>query len=207
MPIISYEGKIYNTIQIGEQCWLKENLDVGIMISSPENQYNNTLVEKYCYGNQESNCAVFGGLYQWDEAMQYSNQPGNQGICPEGWHIPDNEDWCELSYFVDSTFNCNSNYCDGIVAGTNLKATNSWNLGGNGSNISGFTALASGYYSSLEFQFLDAGNAANFWSSHDFTPGTSWVWVLYTNQPNICRTDILKTEGYSVRCIKNPNTY
>ncbi|MBK7173784.1 MAG: hypothetical protein IPH84_11245 [Bacteroidales bacterium] len=206
-PTLIYGGKTYNTILIGEQCWLKENLDVGIMISSLENQYNNNLVEKYCYGNQESNCAVFGGLYQWDEAMQYSNLPGNQGICPEGWHIPDNEDWCELSYFVDSTFNCNSNYCDGIVAGTNLKASNSWNSGGNGSNSSGFTALASGYYSSLEISFLENGNAAHFWSSQDFSPGTAWMWGLYTNQPNICRTDILKTEGYSVRCIKNPNTY
>jgi hypothetical protein len=48
---VSYEGKTYNTVLIGDQCWLKENLDVGEMIQGASNQTNNSIIEKYCYGN------------------------------------------------------------------------------------------------------------------------------------------------------------
>ena len=92
-PTVEYFGKIYNTVQIGDQCWFKENLDVGTMIISDSNhtgfqQTDNNVIEKYCYGNDEANCNAYGGLYEWTEAMQYVTTEGTQGICPSGWHIP-----------------------------------------------------------------------------------------------------------------------
>jgi len=86
---MEYEGKTYHTAQIGTQCWLKENLNVGTFISSRilEDASNNGIIEKYCYGNLLNNCDVYGGLYQWGEAMKYSTTEGEQGICPSGWHI------------------------------------------------------------------------------------------------------------------------
>ena len=87
-PTVTYLGKIYNTVQIGNQCWLKENLDVGTMISGSKRQNNNDTIEKYCYNNNPAMCDTFGGLYQWNEAMQYTTTPGTKGICPSGWHIP-----------------------------------------------------------------------------------------------------------------------
>jgi len=83
---VNYGGKAYNTVLIGDQCWLKENLDIGTMITSSPS--NNGIIEKYCYGNIESNCDIYGGLYQWDEAMQYATIEGAKGICPDGWYIP-----------------------------------------------------------------------------------------------------------------------
>ncbi|NWF89885.1 MAG: hypothetical protein HXY50_10545 [Ignavibacteriaceae bacterium] len=63
-------GAYYNTIQIGTQCWLKENLNAGLMRLSSQNSSNNGIIEKYCYNDIESGC-MDGGYYRWNEAMQY----------------------------------------------------------------------------------------------------------------------------------------
>ncbi|MBK7631803.1 MAG: hypothetical protein IPJ23_14075 [Ignavibacteriales bacterium] len=97
---VSYGGKDYNTVLIGNQCWLKENLNVGTMINSTGSgflQTNNGIIEKYCYDNNPANCEIYGGLYEWPEAMQYSTTPGSQEICPLGWHIPTLADFQTLS--------------------------------------------------------------------------------------------------------------
>ena len=84
------DGKTYPTVQIGTQCWMAWNLNVGSMIPYTQEMANNGTVEKYCYDNSTSNCDVYGGLYQWDEIMNYSTTPGTTGLCPPvtGWHLP-----------------------------------------------------------------------------------------------------------------------
>jgi len=82
------DGKTYNTVLIGTQCWMRENLNIGTRIDGSQNQTDNGTIEKYCYDDLESNCDIYGGLYQWDEAMQYVTTQGVQGICPAGWHLP-----------------------------------------------------------------------------------------------------------------------
>ena len=64
IPTVDYGGKTYNTVKIGSQCWLKENLDVGTMILSSQNPSNNGVIEKYCYNDLLSNCTIYGGIYQ-----------------------------------------------------------------------------------------------------------------------------------------------
>jgi uncharacterized protein (TIGR02145 family) len=86
--IITYAGQTYNTVLIGSQCWLKENLNLGTRIDGSSDQTNNSTIEKYCYDDNDANCTTYGGLYQWNEAMQYVTTAGTQGICPTGWHIP-----------------------------------------------------------------------------------------------------------------------
>ena len=68
---MTYAGKTYNTVQIGTQCWLRENLDVGTMVLGAQTKPTTSTIEKYCYNNNPVNCATYGGLYQWNEAMQY----------------------------------------------------------------------------------------------------------------------------------------
>ncbi|MDP1623438.1 MAG: FISUMP domain-containing protein [Bacteroidales bacterium] len=87
-PAVTYEGQVYNTIQIFSQCWLKENLNVGSMINGSQNQTNNGILEKYCHSNNPDSCIKYGGLYQWDEMMQYVTQQGSRGICPPDWLRP-----------------------------------------------------------------------------------------------------------------------
>ena len=80
---------------IGETEWMTVNLNVGTMIPASVPQTDNGLIEKYCLNNKEANCAVYGGLYQWDELMAYLGN-GAQGICPDGWQVPTLTDWYRL---------------------------------------------------------------------------------------------------------------
>jgi len=83
-------------------------------------------MEKYCYNSDTNNCTIFGGLYQWDEMMQYNTQQGVQGICPQGWHIPTDEEWKILEGAVDSHYEIGAQIWSlyglrGYDAGKNLK--------------------------------------------------------------------------------------
>ena len=66
-------------MQIGSQCWLRENLDVGTMVLGAQEQTDNGTIEKYCYDDNPANCATYGGLYQWNEAMQYDTTARGAG--------------------------------------------------------------------------------------------------------------------------------
>lgn len=96
----SRDWQVYKTVQIGNQLWMDENLNYGTQINGSQNQLNNEIVEKYCYGNNELNCNTYGGLYQWDEMMQYVTKEGAQGICPKGWHLPSDEEWSTLTNYL-----------------------------------------------------------------------------------------------------------
>ncbi len=91
--IDSRDGKSYTTVQIGNQCWMAENLNIGTIVNGSNNQTDNGTIEKYCYGNNTSNCDTYGGLYQWSEMMQYVTTASTQGICPTGWHLPTDDEW------------------------------------------------------------------------------------------------------------------
>jgi hypothetical protein len=84
------------TVTIGNQVWMTENLDVGTMITGVTDMTDNGILEKYCYDDDPANCAIYGGLYQWDEMMQYVNTGGVQGICPVGFHLPTDIEWQTL---------------------------------------------------------------------------------------------------------------
>ncbi len=99
-PLV-YGGQTYATVLIGTQCWMAENLNIGGMISGSVEQVNNGTIEKYCYNNFPSMCGYLGGLYKYNEAMNY-NSSERQGICPDGWHIPSDEDWKYLEGNLDS---------------------------------------------------------------------------------------------------------
>ena len=137
VPSLTYGGQVYHTVLIGNQCWMKENLNIGTMINGSLDQTNNDTIEKYCYLNDTANCAIYGGLYQWDEMMQYIATEGAKGICPTGWHIPSTSDWNELVAGLGGD----------NIAGGSLKEEDSihWlnpNVGAN--NASGFTGFGSG---------------------------------------------------------------
>ncbi|MCD4666000.1 MAG: hypothetical protein K8R68_12075, partial [Bacteroidales bacterium] len=84
-PTVYYHGQTYNTVLIGSQCWMKENL-------------NYETGNSWCYNNDTSNCNTYGRLYDWiaimnGEASSNSVPSGVQGICPNGWHLPSDEEW------------------------------------------------------------------------------------------------------------------
>ena len=87
------DNQTYPTVLIGTQCWMAKNMNIGTRIDGMNNMSNTGTIEKYCTTNLETNCDVYGGLYQWSEMMQYSTTPGAQGICTPGWHIPTDDEW------------------------------------------------------------------------------------------------------------------
>ncbi len=186
--LLLYEGKYYETVQINTQCWFKENLNVGTKISSVGNQIDNITIEKYCYNDLESNCNTYGGLYQWDEAMQYVTTEGVQGICPTGWHLP--------TYVELNTLKTN------VIDGNSLKAVGQGTGSGIGTNSVGFSALISGYLTSGGGSFYDIDYSATYWSSSVDGYYASGL-GLYARTSSIGLGTYEFYSGYSIRCLKN----
>lgn len=216
-------GGYYRTVLIGAQCWLKDNLNVGTMIGSKladnatvQNQTSGVVaIEKYCYtyvqqGNASqittgtADCAVYGALYQWAEAVQYSNDVtltsgtevagGNiQGICPTGWHLPSSTELVTMSTYLGGD----------SVAGTVIKETGMvyWNYGSPGTNTSGFTALGAGRCTSGNFD--SRGVVAYFWST--LAQGSN---NAYWRRPHYATATFTnsyssRADGYNVRCLRD----
>ncbi len=207
-PTVEYEGQVYNTIQIFSQCWLRENLNVGTMIQGNENMTDNGILEKYCYNNKSDSCAKYGGLYQWDEMMQYTTQPGTQGICPPGWYLPTDEEWKVLEGAVDSQYGIGDPEWDqvwpierGYDVGTNLKTTGGWISGGNGTDLYGFSALPGGGRSSGYFVWV--GTYGYWFSSTEYDNLVAMDRRINYDVPGVFRGGDQKYYGTSVRCVKD----
>jgi uncharacterized protein (TIGR02145 family) len=211
-PTVTYDGQVYNTIQIFGQCWLKENLNVGTMIPETQSMSNNIVIEKYCYNNEQDSCTKYGGLYQWDEMMQYTSQQGVQGICPSGWHLPTDEEWKVLEGTVDSQYGIGDPKWDieydyrGFDAGLNLKSISGWNYEGNGTDLFGFSGLPGGYVNIGDY-FIEVGFYGYWWASTEGSGGSAWsAWsrVLSCGRPEAVRSRYSKYYyGYSVRCLRD----
>jgi len=212
-PTVSYGGKNYNTVQIGTQCWFKENLNVGIMLDSAGTMPTNpaptantpSTVQKWCYDNSTTNCTNEGGLYTWAEAnglpvscLTTTCTPTPQGICPTDWHIPtDAEQYILENYLKTSGQTCDANRVDEwdcSDAGTKLKS------GGN----SGFNALLAGYRHKSS-DFMSKMDAAYFWSSSRYPNDDSEARsrILSGERTGVHRLGCDKEYGKSVRCLKN----
>ncbi|MCX6174130.1 MAG: T9SS type A sorting domain-containing protein [Ignavibacteriales bacterium] len=203
-PTVTYEGKTYNTVQIGNQCWLKENLDIGTMIQGNQDQMNNGIIEKYCYDNNPSNCATYGGLYQWAETIQYENGATNtswpnpafsgdvQGICPSGWHIPTNAEFQTLETSVNRDGNA-------------LKSIGQGNGSGIGTNTSGFSALLTGGRHAAGY-FVNFVSFSYFWSTTDDYGNTAYLQYLDHGNSSCYLSIENKKAGFSIRCIKDEAT-
>jgi uncharacterized protein (TIGR02145 family) len=192
LPTVNYGGQTYQTVLIGNQCWLKQNINIGTMIPGLQNQTNNGSIEKYCYNDSVLNCTNYGGLYQWNEAMQYAPSDIRvQGICPTSWHIPNNT---ELSILATSAGG-NSN---------SLKATGQGVDTGSGTNSSGFSALLGGdRISSGVYSGLGKGGDGYFWSSTENDATHSLIMDLSGQDKKIYQYSVGKDNGFSIRCIKD----
>lgn len=207
-PTLTYEGQVYNTIQILSQCWLKENLNVGTMIPGIENMEDNGTIEKYCYENDTAKCTLWGGLYQWHEMMQYQATAGVQGICPTGWHIPTDEEWKVVEGAIDSQYGMGDAEWDGwqmrgLDVGHKIKSQSGWESGFNGNNSLGFTLKPGGFRYFNDGSFQHAGYHANLWSSSPHVNEYKWFRFIIGYLIEGYRNSTPRENGYSVRCIKD----
>jgi uncharacterized protein (TIGR02145 family) len=167
------DGKVYNTVTIDDQEWMGENLAFK------------TESGCYVYDGINDYVKTHGYLYSWEAATK---------ACPDGWHLPSMQDWWFLS-----------NYLGGDeVAGGKLKetGTTSWKSPNTGaSNSSGFTALSSGRSDDKAMEYI--GTTTFFWTNVDDDDLTSWCAALYSTKEEIAIYPTDKSDGYSVRCLKN----
>ena len=189
---------VYRSVKIGEQIWMAENL-AWLPSVGPSLAGSDSIRFYYVYGYQGSspneaksttNYTTYGVLYNWEAAKI---------ACPAGWHLPGDEDWWILSDFLDN---------EGITVGGKMKETGTahW-LGPNtgATNESGFTALPGGerYFSG---GFSGLGEYAEFWSSLEYYADPSFIWIrILSSTVSYLQPDTYDhSDGFSVRCIKNP---
>lgn len=194
--ISDIDGNTYNIVQIGNQCWMKENLKVSSGITQVTDSlgwknisYNSLFTPAWCYyNNDSSNENTYGKLYNW-YALSTTN------ICPDGWHIPSLADWQILIDYLGGE----------NVAGGKLKATNGWDAPNNdASNSSQFSAYPGGMRVE-EGGFSLLGAQGIFWTTENNSNyGATAIslkninGVIYTLSGTAA-----KGEGHSCRCVKD----
>lgn len=189
---VSNAGSTLSYVLTSSQAWATTNLNVGTMIAGTASPSNNGIIEKYCYNDSEANCATYGALYTWDEAMQYSTTPGAQGICPSGSHIPTGNEWKTLEMSLGMTqTQADATGWRGTDQGTQLKSGGS----------SGLDVPLAGYRSTAG-SFAHLGSNAYVWSSSE-SGGSAWSRSLNSGYAAVGRSTYVKARGFSVRCLEN----
>ena len=212
------DGNVYNTVMIGTQCWMKENLrtthfadETSIPTSIAGSGYAPC---RYAPANDSDNVKTYGYLYNWHAVMHgatasYANPSGVQGVCPERWHVPSDSEWTKLTEYVShvSSYLCDSSNSETIAK--TLASRKGWEENfslcavGNdtaSNNISGFSALPAGNYIGSYNLF---GYYAYFWSTSQGSSGYSYTREMAYHKATVQRDDNLRSFGFSVRCVRD----
>ena len=223
--VSDYDGSTYNTIKIGNQWWMTENLKTThyangteIQLVENTNDWDNLGIKNKAmcyYDNSSTNANVYGALYTWVAAMNGANSsslnPSNvQGVCPSGWHLPSDEEWKQLEMYIGmSQTDADDTGYRGTNEGSKLAGNSGLWTDGNLKNdatfgISGFTALPGGNRGGCG-KFRHLGKNADFWSATKNDAGASFAWGrdLGYDTSKVARNYIFKPGGLSVRCIKD----
>ena len=215
---VDYKGNYYNTVQIGNQCWMKENLRTdyyadGTYISTSSSSSSTTSSCRYDYSSSSLTLEQRGYLYNWPavmhgESSSNANPSGVQGICPSGWHVPSDAEWVQLKNYVGSIpdYQCsgNSSYIASALASTTeWRSSNQYYCcPGNtnsSNNATDFSAFPAGYWNN---GFYKSGEETDFWTSTQDSnlAKCHFIWhddnFLYATSHN-------QSYGHSVRCVRN----
>jgi uncharacterized protein (TIGR02145 family) len=191
------DGSATTTVKIGNQEWMPENLNVTSFQNGdiiPEAKTNAEWEKAragnqpvWCYYNSDpDNGKKYGKLYNWFAVVDA------RGLCPDGWHIPSDEEWNVLVEYLGSD-----------DAGTDITGLTGWNYNGNGKNAGGFNALPGGYRYYGDGTFNNVGDYGYWWSSTENQANNAWYRVVTCFDGPIGRYAGNKRTGFSVRCIKN----
>ena len=217
------DGNVYNTIQIGTQCWMRENLRTTRFpdgTNIPDGSITSTTVPfKFYPGGSSSYVQTHGYLYNWAAVMNGSsssaaNPSGVQGICPKGWHVPSNLEWTLMSNYVTTQASCQCGGSSTAIAKALANQTGWYSNTSNctpgnsnsviSNNITGFSAMPAGYNSSGNYgNSTGRGNYAHYWSCTESNTNTSYMLAIYYYSDGIGQYAENKYYGMSVRCIKD----
>lgn len=191
------DGNSYPTVKIGTQTWMASNLKTtklndgtAIALKETVNEWTSSGTQgTYCWydNNQTSHAAAYGALYNWFTV-------NTAKLCPTGWRVPTDQDWTTLSTYLGGD----------AAAGPKLKETGTthwFSTSAAVTNETGFTARPGGFRH-IYADFTGINNYAGWWTNTEMGTGHSWIRYMVTNPNTLTRTYVMKTEGHSVRCIK-----
>ena len=202
------DNKNYKWVKIGNQIWMAKDLVYtgGNMehITADNQWINNTDYKGWCYYENNDNSTV---LYQWEAAKM---------ACPEGWHLPTDEEWTELeNYLIQNGYAYN-----GIIGNDGIAKSLATNHGWQFSNVegavgntdfpearnkTGFSGFPNGVRNGTNGYFLMSGSHIYWWSTTE-TPGDNtqaFGRYLAYNQAVVTRFSGKKSFGFAVRCVKD----
>ena len=205
----SRDGQTYKTVTIGTQTWMAQNLNYAytdVPYKSGDNTSDST---SWCYKDDANNCSKYGRLYTWAAAMDSvgiwsTNGKGCgynktssptypvRGVCPEGWHLPTEEEFETLFRAVGGQ----------STAGKVLKSTSGWDSSGNGSDAFAFSALPTAFRGS-NGNYLYEGYGAYFWSSTEDGSYYAYYMALRYGNDDAYLDGNNELNGFSVRCLKD----
>lgn len=181
----SRDGQTYKTISFKED-------STGKTVTWMAQNLNYKVEGSYAYDDNEDNRKELGLLYTWEAAKK---------ACPSGWHLPTDSEWAMLVSHFGGT----------DKAGEALKSVKSWNEDGNGTNSSGFSALAGGHRKP-DGSYMTRGFLGIFWTSLPNTVDTAWAWNFHYGGPpsskkqnlkKAFRWDVPVSGGLSVRLVQD----
>ena len=217
--VTDIDGNVYNTVQIGQQCWMKENLRTTKYAngSSIPAGSSASVTAPYYYDYCTSSIALEqrGYLYNWAAVMHgavsSSSNPSNvQGVCPTGWHVPSDSEWAQLANYVGgkNQYSCNS---DATFIAKTLSSAIGWDSSANtcavgnntsSNNLTEYSAMPAGCYDEI-YGYACSGQCAYFRSATETSNGSAWEHFLYYNSALMQRNGGSKSGGKSVRCLRD----
>ena len=229
--VTDFDGNVYNTVTIGTQVWMKENLKTTHysngtaipLVNTNSTWYALTASDKaYCWYNDDiANKSTYGALYTWAAAMNgaattTANPSGILGVCPTGWHLPSDAEWTQMeNYLADNGHNYDGTTGGGgAKIGKSLASTSGWvsstTTGDIGNidypayrNKSGFTALPGGYRGGVGAGFGNIGRYGYWRSATDDFAANAWYRSMGYDYSGVGRGHFSKENGYSVRCLRD----
>jgi uncharacterized protein (TIGR02145 family) len=182
--VTDIEGNVYNTVVIGNQTWMKENLKTTKYRNTTDIPQVTGITEWFLlttpsynwYDNDVNNKNTYGALYNWF-TIEMGKTP-DKSICPFGWHVPTDAEWSVLAS------NLHWNNPDSVAL-----------------DKSGFNAVRAGARSSGG-SFYGKGEFGQWWSSTAVAAGGAWSWCLGDTTGGT-RLGRFNQYGLSVRCLKD----
>lgn len=203
--IADIEENLYNTVTIGSQIWMAENLrttkynnNSPIPNITTQSGWINLTGPGYCwYNNEIKYKPTLGALYSW-----YTINTGK--LCPTGWHVPTDEEFNTLEIYLGmDPAVVNIKEWRGTDQGKQMKSTTGWINEGNGTNTSGYKGLAGGYLQGATGNSYGLGELTYWWSSTEASKDYAWYRRLDAPNDDVYKAYTSKRGGKYVRCIKN----
>ncbi len=192
---LEYDGQVYSTVKIGDRCWFAENLNYE------------TTEGSFCYDNEEENCDRYGRLYHFDVAVKGETEEGVQGVCPDRWYVPTDDDYKEMERALGmERVDSHGTGWRGVDEYVGDKMKRSVDCSQEGEDFCGeaeFSARLSGIRSTAG-TYRYRGTHAFFWTS-SFDNNHAWRRMISADNSGVHREAADTENAFAVRCIRDDN--